>query len=173
MNSIHDSLVKAAILAAIALGGGCAGCTRMDPVPEAVRGAWRGDAKIIVSWCKEARLPVSLSIAEDGHVEGKIGNATLREGYLARNRHELGRRLRINTDYIVRGHLEGTVVAAEPFRSVVVFIPFNLEERAGEAAVMDGGVTTSRSEAAPKKDWVVVCSDLELRRHGSAPETGR
>ena len=142
----------------------CAGSTRLDPAPESLRGAWRGDARIIVAWCTQQRLPVSLSIGADGRVEGRIGEALLQQGYVAKNRGDVGRALDIKSDYIVRGALSGTVVPGEPVASTVLFIPFDLRLDEQGRARIEGGVTTSSSSVAVESNFAVCASELVLER---------
>ena len=36
-----------------------------DPIPSSLAGDWKGDAKIIVSWCHQKNLPVAVTIGTD------------------------------------------------------------------------------------------------------------
>ncbi len=147
----------------------CAGSTRLDPVPAALRGQWSGDGKIAAVSCPQERLAVSLSIAEDGRVQGRIGEANLRNGYLSRNRGAVLRWLDFNTDYIVRGELEGAVVPQEQHPGKLLYLPFNLAASPGGELRIDGGVTTAVDTGSAGKVIPMAASDLILRR---APATG-
>ncbi len=161
-NSALTLLLAASLVA-------CAGSTRLDPVPAALRGQWTGDGKIAVVSCPQERLAVSLSIAEDGRVQGQIGEATLRNGYLSLNRGALLRWLDFNTDYIVRGELEGSVVAQEKNPSKLLYLPFNLAAGPGGEPLIEGGVTTAVDAGSAGKEIPMAASGVILRR---TPATG-
>jgi hypothetical protein len=154
---------KRAAAGALLLLAGCAGSERIAEVPEALRGEWTGEAHSVMAWSREPRVPVTIEVAGDGSVEGRLGGATLRHGYLARNRGELGRWLEIKSDYIVRGEVEGVVVPEEPHPSRVAFLPVDLVERDG-APALEGGLTTCRSDHGGGKDVAIAASGLVLRR---------
>src|SRR5262245_14817657 len=85
-------------------------------IEPAMGGAWAGDAQIVVNWTTERSLRVRLDIAPDGTVSGTVGDATLRNGRLERNRTAIGRALRVKTDWIVRGSLDGHIIRTEGIR---------------------------------------------------------
>lgn len=87
---IHVTYQVTYIVAAIALttlGLALAGCasTPLTDVPPAMVGTWQGDATIIVAWVDQETLPVTITIAENGVVEGTAGDATLVAGHLRKN----------------------------------------------------------------------------------------
>lgn len=84
-----------------------------EVVTKSMIGHWEGSARIVVDWCKQQQLPVSIEIHSDGSVTGKVGDATLKNGQLSRNRGWIGRKLNLARDYAIRGDLTGPVVAAE------------------------------------------------------------
>ena len=49
-------------------------------VTPTMTGHWEGNARIIVSWCRQTNLPVSVDIHADGSVTGKVGDAKLTGG---------------------------------------------------------------------------------------------
>ena len=55
-------------------------------VTPAMVGHWSGNARIIVTWCRQTNLPVALDIRADGSVTGKVGDAVLVNGQLKKNR---------------------------------------------------------------------------------------
>ena len=173
MQRIRTRLGHAALAAAVLFAGGCAGSTRIDPSPELLRGDWIGDAKIIVTWCEQDRVAVSLAIAPDGRVEGTIGDAKLRQAYLAWNRGALGRQLDIKSDYIVRGELEGALVAQEGIERDSVFLPFDTETRELGELVLVGGVATSGSKFGGRDEMILSASGLVLRRPPKTFAEGR
>ena len=54
------------------------------PLPGMI-GRWEGKTKIIVTWCKQDKLSLSLRILSDGEVGGRIGDATVENGRIKRN----------------------------------------------------------------------------------------
>jgi hypothetical protein len=105
-----------------------------------VAGHWEGNARIIVSWCRQTNLNVAVDIHADGSVTGKIGDATLIDGRFEANRGWLGRKLNLATDYIITGKLDGAIVAVEGIVRDKVYIPINLKDSA-----FVGGINTSGS----------------------------
>jgi len=142
----------------------CAGGERLTLTPSSLQGVWRGEAIIGLTWAdKDQRLPLEFQIDSDGRVSGKVGGATLKNGLLAANRGSLGRALDIKTDYIVRGELEGIVVANEPRSSRFVMAPFNVVEKPGEEPHIWGSVTTwDRPNGGINE--IVGARDMVLRR---------
>ena len=125
----------------------------------AVAGHWEGDARIIVSWCRQKNLHVTMDIQKDGSVTGKVGDAMLVKGRFEANRGWMGRKLDLATDHIVRGSLQGPVVAAEGITRESVSIPLNL---VGGALV--GGMHTSGSKFGGKEKMILSASPLTLKR---------
>jgi hypothetical protein len=128
-------------------------------MPPAIAGHWEGDARIIVDWCHQKTLRVSLTIGADGKVAGKVGDATLVNGLLDRNRGWLGRKLNLATDYIIRGELNGPVVAAESITRKAVNIPV---DASGSSLV--GGLHTSGTKFGGKGAGILSASSMLLRR---------
>jgi hypothetical protein len=122
-------------------------------------GHWRGNAKIIVSWCEQESLPVAIDIATDGSVTGKVGDATLVNGKISHNRGWLGRKLDLKTDLIITGGLEGAIVAAESISRDGVNIPLNFE--GGE---LSGGLHSHGSETGGKDSMKLSASSLTLKK---------
>ena len=106
----------------------------------AMVGPWKGNARIIVSWCHQKNLPVKLDIHADGSVTGTVGDAKLTEGRLLRNRGWLFRKLNWATDYIITGGLDGAIVAAGGITRSRVKMPLNFSD-----GTFGGGVNTSGS----------------------------
>jgi hypothetical protein len=109
-------------------------------VTPAMAGHWEGNARIVVAWCHQKNLPVSVDIQSDGSVTGTVGDATLTEGRLLRNRGWLLRKLNWATDYLITGGCYGAIVKAEGITRSRVKLPLNFN---GGAFV--GGVNTSGS----------------------------
>lgn len=129
-----------------------------SPVAPAMIGHWEGDARIIVSWCRQTNLHVTIDIRNDGSVTGKVGDATVIKGRLAQNRGSLGRKLNLATDYIIKGELGGPVVAAEGVMRKSVSIPLNF---LGGKFV--GGIHTSGSKFGGKEKMILSASSLTLK----------
>ena len=125
--------------------------------PEMV-GHWEGDGKIIVTWCQQTNLPVTLDVKADGGVTGKIGDATLTKGQLRRNRGWLGKKLNIKTDYVITGRLEGPIVSAEGITRSGVNIPINYS-----TGKFVGGLHTTGSKFGDKKR-MILSAGLKLTR---------
>ncbi len=127
-------------------------------LPSAMTGQFKGSAKIIVNWTKQKQLPVEVVIADDGSVTGKIGDATLEDGRLKRNRGAIGRKLNIKTDYIIVGQLSGPVIKAESIERKSVSIPLNFND--GQYA---GGLHTSGSKIGGESRMKLSASGLTLK----------
>jgi hypothetical protein len=130
-----------------------------EAVAHAMVGPWQGSARIVVDWCKQQRLPVAIDIKSDGSVSGKIGDATLKNGRLSRNRGPIGRKLNLATDYIIKGDLTGPIVATEGISRSGVSIPFDLTNN-----TLVGGVHTSGTKFGEKKDGILSAGFLNLDR---------
>jgi hypothetical protein len=128
-------------------------------VTPAMVGHWEGHARIVVSWCRQKRLPVKLDLHADGTVAGTVGDATLQHGHFRANRGWLGRKLHLATDYIIAGDLDGDIVAAEGIRREHVMIPLNFN-----GGVFKGGVNTSGSTFGGKESMWLAAMALELVR---------
>jgi len=128
-------------------------------VTPAMVGHWEGQARIVVSWCHQKRLPVRVDIHADGTVAGTIGDATLKGGHFRANRGWLGRHLNLATDYIIAGDLDGDIVALEGIRRERVMIPLNFT-----GGIFKGGVNTSGSMFGGKGKMWLAAMALELVR---------
>jgi hypothetical protein len=120
-------------------------------------GHWEGDARIIMTWCRQTNLLVKLDIEPDGRVAGLVGDARLTEGRFLKNRGWLGRKLNIETDYIIKGYLDGPIVAAEGITRARVLMPFNFD-----SGLIKGGVATSGTWFGGKDSMVLTARSLKL-----------
>ena len=118
-------LVISLLLAAAA---GTAAC-RKAPVapPGAMVGHWEGQAEVAVNWCKAQQLPVTLTIAQDGAVTGKVGDATLKDGHIYPNPGQARAGVTLKTNYVVEAGLEGPLVAAEGIARDEICIPVEVD----------------------------------------------
>jgi hypothetical protein len=82
-------------------------------VPAGLVGGWQGQARVADAWVRQRRLPVKLAVDASGMAEGTIGDARFLRGKLLPARSWFGRALRLKTDYVFVGRLEGPVIAAE------------------------------------------------------------
>ena len=148
----------AGCIAAIAL----AAANRLESIPPQMTGAWSGEARIAVSWTTQKTLAVRVIVAQDGTVTGVIGDATLRDGRLQRNRTALGRTLRVKTDWIISGTLDGPIIAAESIQRDSVKLPLNWADDHFE-----GSVNTSGSELGGKQSMWLAAQNLRLDREAA------
>ena len=103
------------------------------PPPELTGTWWQGEVQAVaesgVAQGEPRLVEVSITIAADGKVSGKVGTAVLQQCQLQANRGWLGRLLNLKTDYIVRGgYLEGPVWPGDVVTKRSFTIPFNLRE---------------------------------------------
>jgi hypothetical protein len=122
-------------------------------------GHWKGNARIIVAWAKQTNLCVTLHIRDDASVTGKVGDALLTNGRLKRNRGWIGQNLKVKTDYIIVGDLEGGIIASEGITRSRVKIPLNLN-----GGVLAGGIHTSGCKFGGKEQMILSAAGLTLRR---------
>ena len=134
-----------------------------EPAPPELVGDWTGDAGIIVSWCERERLDVALHVASDASVSGAVGDAALVDGRLRRNRGALGRSMKIKTDWIISGDLEGPIVGDEGIERDGVNIPFNLIE-----GRMKGSVHSTGWHVGGRDNMVLTAAGMELEREEGA-----
>ena len=121
-------------------------------------GTWNGESRIIVDWCKQEKLPISLKIAADGSVTGKIGDATLTDGKLRRNRGTIGRWLKLKTDFILTGNLKGAIVKAEGITRSGVSLPLNFDGKN-----FTGGLHTTGKKIGDKQSMKLSATGLALK----------
>jgi hypothetical protein len=145
-------------------------CTAENIVTPAMAGHWEGNARIIVSWCRQKNLPVAVDIQADGSVTGKIGDATLIGGSFEANRGWLGRKLNLATDYIITGKLDGAIVAAEGIARDKIYIPLNLKDNAFLGGInTSGSLCVFSSEKTMKEKMGLSARSLKLIRSKSSP----
>ncbi len=121
-------------------------------------GRWQGAGKIIVTWCQQDSLPVTLTIRPDGKVSGTIGDATIREGEIKPNSWFL--RLLGNPDYVIYCKLEGALIAREQIRREA--IKLLVDYKAGKLV---GGFHSSGLKFGGKEKMMLSGSDLVLRKY--------
>jgi len=134
--TMHRARWIAALALTLPLVISCAPHSVLTP---ALVGHWGGNGRIIVSWCRQKNLPVNVDIHADGSVTGTVGDAKLSEGRFLKNRGWLGRKLNIETDYIITGNLDGAIVAAEGITRKRVMMPCNYDGHFIKGAVDTSG----------------------------------
>ena len=100
------ALAVASILAVPAIGASQVATPMMV-------GRWEGEGNIVVDWTKQRTLAVNIVIFADDKVTGTVGDATLVNGRLLRNRGWLSAMMHWKTDYIIEATLEGPIIRAE------------------------------------------------------------
>ena len=126
-------------------------------VTPAMVGHLEGNARIIVSWCHQTNLFVKVEISADGSVAGTVGDAKLTGGRFQANRGWLGRKLNLATDYIIKGKLDGAIVAAEGITRERVMIPLDFS-----GGSFKGGVNTSGLMFGGKDKMPLSTASLRL-----------
>jgi len=130
----------------------------------ALVGEWIGVAPITSDWCLQRELDVRVRIRDDGTVQGQVGDATLRGGRLRSNRSAVARAMRLGTDWVIEGRLDGPVIRREAIVRDHVRLPLNWT-----GSTLEGELATSGSYEPMRDDMVLLASGLVLRRVASAP----
>jgi hypothetical protein len=131
--------------------------TTENVVTSPMVGHWEGNARIIMTWCRQTNLSVNLDIHADGTVSGTVGDAKLNKGRFQRNRSSLGRKLNLATDYIITGDLSGAIVAPEGITRSGVKIPLNFS-----GGTFTGGVNTTGLAFGGKEEMPLSAMSLTL-----------
>jgi hypothetical protein len=152
--TFHNVRLLATLVLMLPVLSSCASQSVLTP---AQVGYWEGNARIIMTWCHQTNLLVKLDIKPDGSVTGSVGDARLTEGRFLNNRGWLGRKLNIETDYIIKGHLDGPIVAAEAITRARVLMPLNFD-----GGLIKGGVATSGTWFGGKDSMVLTAGSLKL-----------
>ncbi len=122
-------------------------------------GQWRGDARIVAAWSRQTNLNVTLDIQKCGAVTGQIGDARLTNGRLKKNPGWLNQKLKVKSDYIIVGKLEGAIVASEDITRSHVKIPLHLSD-----GVLSGGINTCSSKFGGMERMTLSATRLTLTR---------
>ena len=148
------ALAVASILAVPAIGASQVATPMMV-------GRWEGEGNIVVDWTKQRTLAVNIVIFADDKVTGTVGDATLVNGRLLRNRGWLSAMMHWKTDYIIEATLEGPIIRAENIERANVYMPLNWRD-----GRLEGGINTSGSKSGGTED-AVLAAKVILHR---APE---
>jgi hypothetical protein len=128
---------------------------KMDPMV----GCWEGGAPVIVSWADQHDLLVSIEIAADGRVTGRVGDAVLVDGRLKKKTNWFGGEREDQTTHIVRAALRGPIVDAEGISRSEIFIHLRLED-----AMMSGSLATSGTKVGGKESMALTATPLRLSK---------
>lgn len=105
--------------------------------PQEIIGTWEGNGVLFLPLAKEpppSKFPddsplITLTINDDGTVDGNIGNAVLKNCVAKSNRGWFGRWLNIKTDYIIKnGYLEGSLSPVDSVQIKKFTMPFNVKD---------------------------------------------
>jgi hypothetical protein len=124
-------------------------------------GRWEGEANIVGDWTRQRTLAVNIAIFADDKVIGTVGDATLVNGRLLRNRGRLSATLQLKTEYIIEATLDGPIIRAENIERANVHMA--LDARNGR---LEGGINTSGWKAGGSES-AMLSAKLMLHR---APE---
>lgn len=106
-------------------------------VPTHLVGNWQAKQKVTVRQKQNGKfvfiaapdsIPVKFSIDKDGKVSGQIGNATFENCKVVKNRGDLGRKLNLATDYVIKGELNGAIFEGDPNLKKEISAPFDVNE---------------------------------------------
>ena len=122
-------------------------------------GCWEGGAPVIVSWSDQRDLLVSIEIAADGKVTGRVGDAVLVDGRLKKKTNWFGGEREDQTTHIVRAALKGPIVDAEGISRSEIFIHLRLEE-----GMMSGSLATSGTKVGGKESMALTATPLRLSK---------
>ncbi len=110
-------------------------------IPSSLVGTWAGTANNTHVTPKNAPMPLTLIVSEDGSVTGTLGTASVKNGAIKRNRGKLGKRLNMKSDFLIYADLEGSLVSEKDIRYKGVFINMNIEN----GKVVAAGFSTTHS----------------------------
>ena len=118
-------------------------------------GTWKGEGKIIVTWCEQKQLAFEFQIDSDGNVSGKIGNAHIRHGKIRLN--NIFYRWLGNKKYIIDTKLSNCLIEKEKIKreSIRIFLDF-------QKPFLTGGFHTSGSKFGGKEKMIVSGNSVKL-----------
>lgn len=112
-----------------------ASCKQWE-VPSHLVGNWQSRQKLTVRTKTDGKfvfieapdsVQLRFTIDAKGNISGKIGNADLVNCTVEKNRGELGRKLNLATDYVVKGELNGAIFPNDPQPFKKISAPFNVD----------------------------------------------
>ena len=126
-------------------------------VTQAMVGHWESKAHIIVNWCKQKELSVSISIRSDDTVSGRVGDAELKNGKILHGRGWVLRVLNWGSEYIIKADLHNPIVASENISRKNISMPLDFD-----GASFTGGMHTSGSKFGGREKMKLSAMGLRL-----------
>ncbi len=122
-------------------------------------GNWEGSARVIVQWCEQSQLLVSLEITPDGKATGKVGDAVLVGGRLRKKNTWFGGKSEKGTTHILKASLKGEIVGADGISRDKIFIHLRYESDG-----LSGSLATSGAKVGGKETMALTATPLRLAR---------
>lgn len=106
-------------------------------VPSHLIGNWQAKQKVTVRYKPDGKfvfvnapdsILIQFSIDKEGYVSGQLGNATFTNCKVLKNRGDLGRKLNLATDYVIKGELNGAIFEGDPHLKKEISAPFDVKE---------------------------------------------
>ena len=98
------------LISAIAVLCEISSVSRAQTVIPPMIGMWQGDATVTSSWTRARTIPMRITITADDRVTGTVGDATLVNAMLRKNRGDPAQSLPWKATYIVEANLHGAVI---------------------------------------------------------------
>ena len=119
-------------------------CAKVS-APPGMAGSWQGKAEITCAWCKQHEMGVELTIAADGSVTGKIGDATLDQARLNKN---VVRPDSLPTKYVIKAKLVGPLSTSEGVTRATIDIGVDLAGESLTGAFVTNGDLSGTKETS-------------------------
>jgi len=119
-------------------------CSKVS-APPGMAGVWQGKGEITCAWCQQRELDVALTIAPNGAVTGKIGDATLDDARLNKN---VVRPDSLPTKYVIKAKLVGPIVAAHGVTRATIDIGVDLTGELLTGAFVTNGDLSGTKETS-------------------------
>lgn len=106
-------------------------------VPSHLIGNWQAKQKVTVRDKQNGHfvfipapdsILIKFSIDKDGNISGQLGNATFTNCKVMKNRGDLGRKLNLATDYVIKGELNGAIFEGDPHLKKEISAPFDVNQ---------------------------------------------
>ncbi|MBK7667526.1 MAG: hypothetical protein IPJ32_09430 [Sphingobacteriaceae bacterium] len=119
-----------------------ASCKQWE-VPALLIGKWESKQKVTVRTKEKGKyvfinapdsILLQFSIDENGNVSGHLGDATLENCTVQKNRGEFGKALNLATDYVIKGNLKGAIFSADPYLTKEISAPFDVKNNKMEGS---------------------------------------
>ncbi len=124
--------------------------------PAGLIGSWQGTGRVPNAWVRQQSLPVRLAVHQDGSVEGQVGEARLVRARLGSGRSWFGQLTGISPEYVIRGDLEGRIVAAEGISCTSASIAFGLVGQRFGGTLFTSCTGTAAPERAPFQAFLML-----------------